>query len=76
MGGVLYNSIGTGYNNKRTADPYLTERLYENVFSGGEGLYLDIGCGTGNYTLALQNKGLELWGIDPSAKMLETAISR
>ena len=73
---VLYNSIGTGYNNKRTADHYLAERLYENVVSGSKGIYLDIGCGTGNYTIALQNKGLEMWGIDPSSKMLETATAK
>lgn len=73
---VLYNSIGTGYNNKRAADPYLAEQLYENVASTAKSPYLDIGCGPGNYTIALQNKGLEMWGIDPSSKMLETAQAK
>ena len=73
---AIYDVIGTGYNNKRTADPYLAERLYENVVSTAKGPYLDIGCGTGNYTIALQNKGLEMWGIDPSSKMLETAQAK
>lgn len=76
MDSILYNSIGTGYNNKRTADPYLAERLYENVVSTAKGPYLDIGCGTGNYTITLQNKGLNMWGIDPSSKMLETAMAK
>ena len=76
MDSILYNSIGTGYNNKRTADPYLAKRLYENVVSEAKSPYLDIGCGTGNYTIALQNKGLDMWGIDPSSKMLETAQAK
>jgi ubiquinone/menaquinone biosynthesis C-methylase UbiE len=35
--------------------------------------YLDIACGTGNYTLALGNMGLRIYGIDRSMKMLNTA---
>jgi ubiquinone/menaquinone biosynthesis C-methylase UbiE len=34
---------------------------------------LDVGCGTGNFTLALANKGLDLYGIDASEKMLAIA---
>ena len=36
--------------------------------------YLDIGCGTGNYTIDLNRKGLKFYGVDPSAKMLEEAM--
>lgn len=39
-------------------------------------LYLDIGCGTGNYTLALADRGLDFVGIDPSSIMLKEAKSR
>ncbi len=35
--------------------------------------YLDIGCGTGNYTIALANKGADLTGVEPSASMLDIA---
>lgn len=73
---VLYDAIGTGYNQTRQADPFIAEQLYKSVFSKVEGLYLDIGCGTGNYTLALKEKGLRVCGIDPSEKMLEKARMR
>lgn len=34
---------------------------------------LDVGCGTGNFTLALAQKGLDLHGLDASEKMLAVA---
>jgi len=71
-----YDRIGLGYNRTRKADPWLTERLWQHLSPGVEGIYLDIGCGTGNYTGALQEKGARLVGVDPSAKMLETARAR
>ena len=73
---ALYNQIGNGYNLTRSADPYIAERLYEAVFSGTDGSYLDIGCGTGNYAIALSEKGLSISGIDPSDKMLASAKER
>ena len=36
--------------------------------------YLDIGCGTGNYTIDLNARGLKFYGVDPSSKMLEEAM--
>lgn len=37
------------------------------------GKHLDIGCGTGNYTIALQSRGADFVGVDPSTHMLEVA---
>lgn len=68
-----YDIIGEGYNNTRKADPYLTERLLQLLGPNKSGLYLDIGCGTGNYTNALQQKGYQFIGIDPSIQMLTEA---
>ncbi len=65
-----YDRIGIGYNETRKADPYLTERLYSLLEPSSTGTYLDIGCGTGNYTHALWEKGLNLIGIEPSGEML------
>jgi ubiquinone/menaquinone biosynthesis C-methylase UbiE len=76
MNHILYNSIGTGYNIKRCADAYLAERFYQLLCVSPNGLYLDIGCGTGNYTIALQEKGLKIMGVDPSEKMLQQAMQR
>ena len=66
-----YNKIGINYNQTRKADPYLTEQLLKHLNPNKEGLYLDIGCGTGNYTNALQKKGFQFIGIDPSIEMLQ-----
>ena len=70
---VQYDKIGTQYNATRKADPFLTKKLLEHLNPKSEGLYLDIGCGTGNYTDALQKKGIQCIGIDPSEKMLGEA---
>jgi len=34
---------------------------------------LDVGCGTGNYSIELAHMGLEVVGIDPSGNMLKIA---
>jgi ubiquinone/menaquinone biosynthesis C-methylase UbiE len=67
---TLYNTIGAEYNQTRKADPYLAERIYNHLAPVPDGLYLDIGCGTGNYLHALAKKGLKFYGIDPSETML------
>lgn len=68
-----YDKIGANYNSTRKADPYITERLFHHLSVKRSELYLDIGCGTGNYTDALQSKGVRFIGIDPSEKMLKNA---
>lgn len=68
-----YDVIGQGYNRTRQADPYLLERMQYHLQSGEGKQYLDVGCGTGNYTIALSKQGLSFTGIDPSEKMLANA---
>ena len=70
---IKYNKIGTDYNLTRKADKYLTEQLLNHLKPTKSGKYLDIGCGTGNYTNELQKNGFQFIGIDPSEKMLEKA---
>ncbi|MFK7925627.1 MAG: class I SAM-dependent methyltransferase [Bacteroidia bacterium] len=71
-----YDRIGQGYNDTRTADPYLLSRMQALLaFESGEQV-LDIGCGTGNYTIALAEAGLNMIGVEPSEQMLLTARSR
>lgn len=70
---ITYDNIGTGYNITRHADPYIADRLYNLLYPSKDGLYLDIGCGTGNYLKTLTAKGLTLYGIDPSETMLISA---
>lgn len=59
----------------------LSDRLEkELVFSmvdikSGEAI-LDVGCGTGNYTIELARKGVDVIGIDSSEEMLNFAIQK
>lgn len=68
-----YDHIGKGYNDTRKADPFLLERLHYHLNPIRSGWYLDIGCGTGNYTSKLHTKETKFIGIDPSQKMLDKA---
>lgn len=73
---TAYNSIGYKYNSTRTADPLIAQTLYDLLQPQPDGVYLDIGCGTGNYTAALANMGVHLHGIDPSSVMLDEAKAK
>ncbi len=68
-----YNRIGVDYNNTRKADPHLTSRMAFHLQLSANKTYLDIGCGTGNYTKALQSIQGNFVGIDPSEVMLAKA---
>lgn len=70
---VKYHRIGRGYNQTRKADPYLTSRMKHYLNLQKEGVYLEIGCGTGNYTNALSEDTFHFIGIDPSEEMLSKA---
>lgn len=76
MSGPIYDRVGVGYNTTRRADPYIASRLYEMLAQAGDGLYADVGCGTGNYLHALTEKGLRFYGIDPSERMLTEARAK
>ena len=71
-----YDRIGAGYNRTRQTDPYLLERLLFHLQPVNGGRYLDIGCGTGNYTIALHRAGINFIGVDPSEEMLDIARRR
>lgn len=71
-----YNKIGINYNQTRKVDAYLTEQLLKHLNPKKSGLYLDIGCGTGNYTSKLHEKGFQFIGIDPSIEMLKKAQAK
>ncbi|PWH81490.1 class I SAM-dependent methyltransferase [Algibacter marinivivus] len=68
-----YDTIGINYNETRSADPYITEQLLKKLKPKAFGLYLDIGCGTGNYTNEFNKHGYRFIGIDPSDEMLKKA---
>src|SRR5688572_4573715 len=71
-----YDTIGINYDETRKADPYLTGRLLHHLQPGPNNIYLEIGCGTGNYTIEFHKKGFKCIGIDPSTEMLEKARNK
>ena len=71
-----YDRIGLTYNQTRKADPYLVTRMAELLDPASNEQFLDIGCGTGNYTLELRKHGMTIIGIDPSNEMLQKARAR
>ncbi|MBN8642828.1 MAG: methyltransferase domain-containing protein [Flavobacteriales bacterium] len=73
---ALYNKIGIGYNNTRKPDKYILKKIIELLQPEKEKLYLDIGCGTGNYTVEIANEDFNFIGVDPSEKMLESARTK
>lgn len=70
---ILYNTIGNGYNDTRQPDKYILSKLNEWLDPKEGCLYLDIGCGTGNYTIEIAAQKYDFVGVDPSKKMLEIA---
>ena len=72
----LYDSIGTTYDATRRADPDICRALAEYVGAGREATFLDLGCGSGNYTCALAERGGHWHGIDSSSGMLEQAKTK
>ena len=76
MSAPLYNNIGIGYNTTRSADPYLANRVAAQLQPKADGIYIDVGCGTGNYTHYLHQMGFSFTGLDPSDTMLNTAKAK
>ena len=70
---ALYDKIGGNYDKSRLADPYISGRLYAHLRPDPGLKYLDLACGTGNYTIALNRLGMPLYGIDNSPLMIDIA---
>jgi len=70
---ALYDTIGRTYDTTRKADPEITRCLARYLKFAPGASYLDIGCGTGNYTVALQNLGARMHGLELTFTMLAKA---
>jgi len=70
---ALYDAIGRTYDTTRRADPDLTRCLKRHLNFRPGARYLDIGCGTGNYTVALQQLGARMYGLELTSTMLAKA---
>lgn len=77
MGRINYNEICNIYDDVRNADIELINLFLREVKVDESTRVLDIGCGTGNYTSLFQKvTGASVYGIDPSAGMLEKAVKK
>jgi len=72
-----YDTLAADYARHRTTHPEVLKRLMEQGAVTFGTRLLDVGCGTGNYTVALGNgTGCEAWGVEPSEGMRDTALAR
>lgn len=70
---VIYDQIGNNYDTTRKADPHIVRKLADLINVESNKKYLDIACGTGNYTCELSKRGGQWFGFDQSEKMLQEA---
>lgn len=70
---VSYDKVGKTYDTTRCADPEIVQGLLAFMNPSKEKKYVDISCGSGNYTTALFDAGLDITGVDISATMLNQA---
>ncbi|HEV8051838.1 MAG TPA: class I SAM-dependent methyltransferase [Parachlamydiaceae bacterium] len=70
---AIYNKIGKTYDFTRRADPEILSRLIQHLSPNKDLSYLDVGCGSGNYTEAIFKQGFQITGIDISEEMLRKA---
>ncbi len=71
-----YEKIGQGYNITRHADPFLVAQIATLLEIEATGHYLDLACGTGNYTIALADRGGIWCGVDQSSVMIQEASKK
>lgn len=72
-----YDALASEYARHRQAHPEVLKNLIQTATLVGSSHVLEVGCGTGNYAIALQTAvGCACWGVDPSAQMLTTARKR
>ncbi len=70
---ISYDRISRIYDVSRGANVETVRKLVRLLNAGSDSVFLDLGCGTGNYTAALQKTAKILIGIDISKGMIEQA---
>ena len=65
---AIYDEIGIDYDTSRKADPTILSTLIRLLGIENRKRYLDIACGTGNYTTEFANCGGEWFAFDQSEK--------
>jgi len=74
---IDYDRAATEYAQHRQVHPEVLRSLVVDGEVDGDSKVLEVGCGTGNYILALERQvGPVCWGVDPSEGMLAQARAR
>jgi ubiquinone/menaquinone biosynthesis C-methylase UbiE len=72
-----YNFLAREFAQHRQVQPEVLKNLIQTGELNSASRVLDVGCGTGNYTVALEKAlGCASWGIEPSEQMLAKASER
>ena len=75
----MYDMLASYYDAFQDMDYESLVDYYERLFSHfgiAPKLMLDLGCGTGNVTLALAKRGYDMIGLDASEQMLQEASKK
>jgi ubiquinone/menaquinone biosynthesis C-methylase UbiE len=74
---IDYDKVALDYAQHRRVHPEVLRGLLSTSAIGSSSRVLEVGCGTGNYIMAMEtHAGCSCWGIDPSAEMLSRARQR
>lgn len=74
---IDYDEIASNYSKHRDIHPKVLEDLVSSGNIGKDSNVLEVGCGTGNYIIAINRAvGASSYGVDPSKKMLKKAKER
>ena len=69
-----YDLLAREYAQHRQVHPEVLKDLLQTGALNRSSQVLDVGCGTGNYTSALEKAaGCSCWGVEPSEQMLAKA---
>lgn len=71
-----YDAIGRSYDETRKADAKILAGIVKHLALPRGARLLDVGCGSGNYTIALAEAGFAIEGVDISETMLAHARSK
>ncbi len=74
---IDYDKIASEYSQHRKVHPGVLAELIRLSTVSGNSKVLEVGCGTGNYAVALRTLvGCMVWAVDPSEEMLSRAKDR
>lgn len=75
-GSIDYDKVSKVYDTSRVANVETIEKLIHSLQLTSDSIVLDMGCGTGNYTSAIQRVTASTIGIDASIGMLKRARAK